>query len=101
MTDDKMIHEGLITEALSNGMFRVDIGKKNLVLGYISGKIRRNFILVLPGNRVKIEISSYDSTKGRIIYRIDNKKSKKNKESNKKNLTTKKSKNKKLNNEMK
>nr|YP_009390889.1 translation initiation factor 1 [Drosera erythrorhiza]ARV87586.1 translation initiation factor 1 [Drosera erythrorhiza] len=101
MADEKIIHEGLITEELSNGMYRVDLGNQNLVLGYLSGKIRRNFILVLPGHRVKIEISSYDSTKGRIIYRIDNKKSKKKEESNKKNLNTKKSKNKKLNNEMK
>nr|YP_008994516.1 translational initiation factor 1 [Hypseocharis bilobata]AGV02944.1 translational initiation factor 1 [Hypseocharis bilobata] len=69
----KTVHEGLITESLSNGMFRVRLDNENLVLGYISGKIRRGFIRILPGDRVKIEISRYDSTKGRIIYRFDKK----------------------------
>nr|YP_009407363.1 translation initiation factor 1 [Aldrovanda vesiculosa]YP_009407389.1 translation initiation factor 1 [Aldrovanda vesiculosa]ASA46299.1 translation initiation factor 1 [Aldrovanda vesiculosa]ASA46309.1 translation initiation factor 1 [Aldrovanda vesiculosa]QBC71222.1 translation initiation factor 1 [Aldrovanda vesiculosa]QBC71223.1 translation initiation factor 1 [Aldrovanda vesiculosa]QBE88687.1 translational initiation factor 1 [Aldrovanda vesiculosa] len=85
MTEEKVIHEGLITEALSNGMFRVRLGNNNLIIGYISGKMRRNSIRVLLGDRVKIEISSYDLTKGRIISRLSNK------ESNKKELNNKES----------
>nr|YP_009476910.1 translational initiation factor 1 [Adenocalymma divaricatum]AVM81448.1 translational initiation factor 1 [Adenocalymma divaricatum]AVM83815.1 translational initiation factor 1 [Adenocalymma gracielzae] len=72
MTEQKWIHEGLITESLSNGMFRVRLDNEDLVLGYVSGKMRRNFIQILPGDKVKIEISGYDSTRGRIISRLDN-----------------------------
>nr|QBK82280.1 translation initiation factor 1 [Cyrtosia septentrionalis] len=76
MKEQKIIHEGLITESLPNGMFRVRLDNKDLIIGYISGKIRRNLIRILPGDRVKIEISRYDSTKGRIIYRLQKKDSK-------------------------
>nr|AVM83152.1 translational initiation factor 1 [Adenocalymma calcareum] len=72
MTEQKWIHEGLITQSLSNGMFRVRLDNEDLVLGYVSGKMRRNFIQILPGDKVKIEISGYDSTRGRIISRLDN-----------------------------
>nr|YP_009661777.1 translation initiation factor 1 [Anemopaegma prostratum]YP_009661814.1 translation initiation factor 1 [Anemopaegma prostratum]QCT83055.1 translation initiation factor 1 [Anemopaegma prostratum]QCT83056.1 translation initiation factor 1 [Anemopaegma prostratum] len=72
MTEQKWIHEGLITESLPNGMFRVRLDNEDLVLGYVSGKIRRSFIKILRGDKVKIEISRYDSTRGRIISRIDN-----------------------------
>nr|YP_010048370.1 translation initiation factor 1 [Pentasachme caudatum]QPK76724.1 translation initiation factor 1 [Pentasachme caudatum]WEV92427.1 translation initiation factor 1 [Pentasachme caudatum] len=68
--EEKWIHEGLITESLGNGMFRVRLDNEDLILGYISGKIRRSFIRILPGDRVKVEVSRYDSTKGRIIYRL-------------------------------
>nr|YP_009747736.1 translational initiation factor 1 [Lecanorchis japonica]QII89416.1 translational initiation factor 1 [Lecanorchis japonica] len=74
MKEQKSIHEGLITESLSNGMFRVKLDNKNIIIGYISGKIRRGFIRILPGDRVKIEISHYDLTKGRLIYRLNKKK---------------------------
>nr|YP_009309810.1 translational initiation factor 1 [Orobanche pancicii]ALJ02265.1 translational initiation factor 1 [Orobanche pancicii] len=75
--EQKWIYEGLITESLPNGMFRVRrLDNEDLVLGYISGKIRCNFIRILPGDKVKIEISHYDSTRGRIIYRFQNKDSK-------------------------
>nr|WBU94938.1 translation initiation factor 1 [Cryptolepis buchananii] len=70
MTELKCIHEGLITESLPNGMFRVRLDNEGLILGYISGKIRRSFIRILPGDRVQVEVSRYDSTKGRIIYRL-------------------------------
>nr|UDZ59589.1 translation initiation factor 1 [Sagittaria montevidensis] len=70
--EQKFIYEGLITESLSNGMFRVRLDNEDLILGYISGRIRRNFIRILPGDRVKIEVSPYDLTKGRIIYRLPN-----------------------------
>nr|ACR24635.1 initiation factor IF1 [Nepenthes ventricosa] len=73
MKEEKWIHEGLITESLPNGMFRVRLDNEDLILGYVSGRIRRGFIRILPGDRVQIEISRYDSTKGRIIYRLCNK----------------------------
>nr|YP_009660784.1 translational initiation factor 1 [Amphilophium gnaphalanthum]QCS40303.1 translational initiation factor 1 [Amphilophium gnaphalanthum] len=72
MTEQKWIHEGLITESLPNGMFRVWLDNEDLVLGYVSGKIRQSSIRILPGDKVKIEISRYDSTRGRIISRLDN-----------------------------
>ncbi|GAB2274753.1 hypothetical protein Dimus_009526 [Dionaea muscipula] len=97
MTEKKKIHEGLITKALSNGMFRVRLENDALVLGYISRRIRLNFIQILPGDRVQIEISDYDSTKGRIIHRLSNKKSK-NKESNNEELDNKESNNEELDN---
>nr|UGK72620.1 translational initiation factor 1 [Acanthocalyx alba]UGK72692.1 translational initiation factor 1 [Acanthocalyx nepalensis subsp. delavayi] len=54
-------------------MFRVRLDNEDLILGYISGKIRRSLIRILPGDRVKVEVSHYDPTKGRIIYRLRNK----------------------------
>lgn len=71
--DKKFVHEGLITESLPNGMFRVLLGNQDLILGYVSGKIRKNFVRVLPGDRVRVELSPYDLTKGRIVYRLRNK----------------------------
>nr|QXO02706.1 translation initiation factor 1 [Chamaegastrodia inverta] len=70
MKEKKLIHEGLITESLPNGMFRVRLDNQDLILGYISGRIRRSFIRILSGDRIKIEMSRYDSTRGRIIYRL-------------------------------
>nr|YP_009662847.1 translational initiation factor 1 [Amphilophium steyermarkii]YP_009662884.1 translational initiation factor 1 [Amphilophium steyermarkii]QBA67443.1 translation initiation factor 1 [Amphilophium granulosum]QBA67456.1 translation initiation factor 1 [Amphilophium steyermarkii]QCU48369.1 translational initiation factor 1 [Amphilophium steyermarkii]QCU48406.1 translational initiation factor 1 [Amphilophium steyermarkii] len=81
MTEQKWIHEGLITESLPNGMFRVRLDNEDLVLGYVSGKIRRSSIRILPGDKVKIEISRYDSTRGRIISRLDNDNENENKDS--------------------
>jgi len=73
--EEKRILEGLITESLPNGMFRVLLDKEDrVILGYISGKIRRGSIRILPGDRVKIELSQYDDTRGRIIYRLPLKK---------------------------
>lgn len=73
MKEQKWTHEGVIVESLPNGMFRVRLDNEDVVLGYISGKIRKNFIRMLPGDKVKIEVSRYDSTRGRIIYRLRNK----------------------------
>ena len=56
-------------EALPNTMFRVELANKHVVLAHVSGKIRMHFIKILPGDRVTLEISAYDPTKGRIIYR--------------------------------
>ncbi|VVA99670.1 unnamed protein product [Arabis nemorensis] len=67
---NKTVIEGLVTESLPNGMFRVDLENGVNILGYICGKIRKNFIRILPGDKVKVEMSVYDSTKGRIIFRM-------------------------------
>lgn len=62
--------EGVVTESLPNAMFRVELDNGCEVLTHISGKIRRNYIRILPGDRVKVELSPYDLTKGRITYRL-------------------------------
>ena len=61
--------EGIIIDALPNAMFKVELDNGHQVLAHISGKIRVNFIRILPGDRVKLELSPYDLTKGRITYR--------------------------------
>ena len=61
--------EGTVLEKLPNAMFRVELEKKHVVLAHISGKLRMNFIRILPGDKVTIELSPYDLTKGRIIWR--------------------------------
>nr|YP_010967428.1 translational initiation factor 1 [Opuntia scheeri]WNM92294.1 translational initiation factor 1 [Opuntia engelmannii var. cuija]WNM93728.1 translational initiation factor 1 [Opuntia scheeri] len=70
MKEQKWILEGLVIQSFPNAMFHVRLDNEQVVLGYISGKIRCNSIRILPGDRVKIEISPYDLTKGRIIYRF-------------------------------
>jgi translation initiation factor IF-1 len=62
--------EGEVTEALPNTMFRVKLDNGHTVLGHISGKMRRYYIRILPGDRVKVELSPYDLTRGRITYRF-------------------------------
>nr|WGO59563.1 translation initiation factor 1 [Aneura pinguis]WGO59649.1 translation initiation factor 1 [Aneura pinguis] len=62
--------EGVVTESLPNAMFRVRLDNGCQVLTHISGKIRRNYIRILPGDRVRVESSPYDLTKGRITYRL-------------------------------
>lgn len=61
--------EGTVTETLPNAMFRVELKNGHSVLAHISGKMRMNFIRILPGDRVKLEMSPYDLTRGRITYR--------------------------------
>jgi translation initiation factor IF-1 len=61
--------EGVIEEALPNAMFRVKLDNGHEVLGHISGKMRKFYIRILPGDRVKVELSPYDLTRGRITYR--------------------------------
>ncbi|MCE5232451.1 MAG: translation initiation factor IF-1 [Xanthomonadaceae bacterium] len=61
--------EGTVTETLPNAMFRVVLKTGQVVLAHISGKMRMNFIRILPGDRVKLEMSPYDLTRGRITYR--------------------------------
>jgi translation initiation factor IF-1 len=61
--------EGTIVEPLPNAMFRVELDNGHRVLAHISGKMRMHFIRILPGDRVKVELSPYDLTRGRIIFR--------------------------------
>lgn len=58
-----------MVEALPNTMFRVELENKHVVLAHVSGKMRMNFIKILPGDRVTIELSPYDLSRGRIVYR--------------------------------
>lgn len=62
--------EGTVTEALPNAMFRVELPNGHKVLAHISGKIRVHYIRVLPGDKVLIELSPYDLSRGRITYRL-------------------------------
>ena len=62
--------EGIVAESLPNAMFRVELENKHLVLAHVSGKMRMNFIRILPGDKVMLELSPYDLTRGRIIYRV-------------------------------
>ncbi len=61
--------DGTIKEALSNAMFRVELENGHEVIAHISGKMRMHYIKILPGDKVKLEMSPYDLTKGRIVYR--------------------------------
>lgn len=61
--------EGTVVEPLPNAMFRVQLENGHQVLAHISGKMRMNFIKILPGDRVTVELSAYDLTRGRIVYR--------------------------------
>ena len=61
--------DGTIREALSNAMFRVELENGHEIIAHISGKMRMHYIKILPGDRVKLEMSPYDLTKGRITYR--------------------------------
>ncbi len=67
--EEKIEMEGEILEALPNTMFKVRLDNEHEVLGHISGKMRRHYIRILPGDRVKIELSPYDLDRGRITYR--------------------------------
>ncbi len=62
--------EGIIKEALPNTLFRVEVGLNKIVLCHLSGKMRMNYIRVMPGDKVKIEMTPYDLAKGRITYRF-------------------------------
>ncbi len=62
--------EGVVTESLPNAMFRVELANGHKVLAHISGKMRVNYIRILPGDRVLIELSPYDLNRGRVTYRF-------------------------------
>lgn len=67
--EESITVEGTVVESLPNTMFRVELANKHVVLAHVSGKMRMHFIKILPGDRVTLEISPYDTTKGRIVYR--------------------------------
>jgi translation initiation factor IF-1 len=68
--DDAIEVEGTVIEPLPNAMFKVELQNGHKVLAHVSGKIRMNFIRILPGDRVTVELSPYDLTRGRITYRF-------------------------------
>ena len=67
--EENIAVEGTVVETLPNAMFRVELENGHRVLAHISGKMRMHFIKILPGDKVTIEISPYDLTRGRIVYR--------------------------------
>ena len=60
---------GTVVETLPNAMFRVELEGKHMVLAHVSGKMRKNFIRILPGDKILVELSPYDLSRGRIVYR--------------------------------
>jgi translation initiation factor IF-1 len=68
--DDAIEMEGTVAEALPNAMFRVELDNGHKVLAHISGKMRMHYIRILPGDKVVVELSPYDLTRGRITYRF-------------------------------
>ncbi len=70
MSKEEVIEvEGLVLETLPNAMFKVELENEHTILAHVSGKIRMHFIRILPGDKVTVELSPYDLTKGRITYR--------------------------------
>jgi len=67
--DDKLTMEAEVQEALPNAMFKVELPNGHTVLAYVSGKMRKHYIRILPGDKVTVELSPYDLTKARITYR--------------------------------
>ena len=67
--DESIEVEGVVIETLPNAQFRIELKNGHRVLGHISGKMRKNFIKILPGDLVTIELSPYDLSRGRIVYR--------------------------------
>ena len=72
MAEETIVLEGKIVDTLPNAMFRVELENEHTVLAYLSGKMRKYYIRVLLGDRVKVEMSPYDLTRGRITYRYRN-----------------------------
>jgi len=71
MAKEELIQtEGTVVEALPNAMFRVELENGHRVLAHVSGKMRMHFIRILPGDKVKLELSPYDLTRGRITFRV-------------------------------
>jgi translation initiation factor IF-1 len=67
--EEKIDMEGEVVEALRNGMYRIQLDNGHQTLGYTAGKMRRHRIRILPGDRIKVELSAYDLDRGRIVYR--------------------------------
>jgi translation initiation factor IF-1 len=68
--EDSIQVVGTVKETLPNAMFRVELENKHVILAHISGKMRKNFIRILPGDKIQVELSPYDLTRGRITYRF-------------------------------
>lgn len=68
--EDAIEVEGIVSETLPNAYFRVELANGHKILAHLSGKMRMNFIKILPGDKVKVELSPYDLKKGRITYRL-------------------------------
>lgn len=68
--DDAIIVEGTVLEPLPNAMFKVELPNGHKILAHISGKMRMHYIKILPGDKVTVEMSPYDLTRGRITYRV-------------------------------
>jgi translation initiation factor IF-1 len=66
---DAIVKDGVVVESLSNAMFRVELDNGHVITAHIAGKMRMHFIKILPGDKVKVEMSPYDLTKGRISFR--------------------------------
>lgn len=68
--EESIVLEGTVVETLANTKFRIKVDSGHIVLAHISGKMRKNFIKILPGDKVLVELSPYDLTRGRIVYRF-------------------------------
>ena len=68
--EESLEFTGVVLELLPNAMFKVELENEHQILAYVSGKMRTHFIRILPGDKVKVEVSPYDLTKGRITYRL-------------------------------
>ena len=68
--EDAVEVEGTVVEALPNAMFRVEVQEGHVVLAHLGGKLRMHYIRILPGDKVKVELSPYDLTRGRITFRL-------------------------------
>jgi translation initiation factor IF-1 len=67
--EDHIVMDGTVSDTLPNTMFRVQLDNGHLIIAHISGRMRKNYIRILKGDRVKVELTPYDLTKGRIVFR--------------------------------
>lgn len=67
--EDHIVMDGVVTETLPNTMFRVQLDNGHIITAHISGRMRKNYIRILTGDKVKVEMTPYDLTKGRIVFR--------------------------------
>jgi translation initiation factor IF-1 len=70
MKKEKLLAEGIVLEALPNALFTIKLDDGRELLGHLSGRMRLHYIKVLPGDRVRVELTPYDKTKGRIVHRL-------------------------------
>lgn len=68
--EEKITHEGVVLENLPNTFFKIKLDDNREILGHLSGRMRLHYIKVLPGDRVRVEMTPYDETKGRIVHRL-------------------------------